>query len=103
VFSFLTDLRQLYFAVNKNMGIAGFFSSEYKKKLLWGSKKAAVEQVDLLVFEFMHRDFPNSLLQHRAWVIGRLILVGSKDIGTVFTGVFYVYMMVCLEYWVVII
>ncbi|CAK9267809.1 unnamed protein product [Sphagnum jensenii] len=30
--------------VNKNMGIAGFFSSEYKKKLLWGSKKAAVEQ-----------------------------------------------------------
>jgi hypothetical protein len=62
VFSFLTDLRQLYFAVNKNMGIAGFFSSEYKKKLLWGSKKAAVEQVDLLVFEFMHRDFPNSLL-----------------------------------------
>jgi hypothetical protein len=58
----LTDLRQLYFAVNKNMGIAGFFSSEYKKKLLWGSKKAAVEQVDLLVFEFMHRDFPNSLL-----------------------------------------
>ena len=32
-------------AVNRNMGIAGFLSTDHKKKLLWGSKKAEVEQV----------------------------------------------------------
>lgn len=35
------------FLVNKNLSLAGFMSADHKKKLLWGSKKAQVEQVKL--------------------------------------------------------
>lgn len=33
--------------VNKNLSLAGFMSADHKKKLLWGGKKAQVEQVGL--------------------------------------------------------
>jgi hypothetical protein len=36
------------YAVNKNLGVAGFMSADQKKRLLWGSKKVPTEQVKAL-------------------------------------------------------
>lgn len=73
-------------AVNKNLGVAGFMSADQKKRLLWGSKKLAAEQVWHWT-HFMKRILPTSIVGPGIYLHGwsRVSLRGRLKLSLMFT------------------